>query len=202
MADLHEYNFSVIEDKSSSDQKRNLSLRHVLCIPCRCCFAGSLHFSSSTVKPESNPLQFPRCFSLSYQKNFSRKTFSLNVCEATRRCKLQAPIKRGNFGAKLTHLWDFWLDVQFFSHAKKHRSRVRLDVLFFPHVKNIVRYSDWLELICLWNFTTQLGEYFSVCMYRGYYMAARGYEFYVRVLKVSLTSERNERVRDTFSTRR
>ena len=90
MADLHEYNFSVIEDKSSSGQKRNLSLRHVLCIPCRCCFAGSLQFSSSTVKPETNPLQFPRCFPLSYQKNFSRKTFSLNVCEATRRCKLQA----------------------------------------------------------------------------------------------------------------
>ena len=33
-------------------------------------------------------------------------------------------------------------------------------------------------------------------------MATRGYEFYVRVLKVSLTSEGRERVRDTFSTRR
>ena len=30
-------------------------------------------------------------------------------------------------------------------------------------------------------------------------MAARGYEFYLRVLKVSLKSERSERVRDTFS---
>ena len=29
-------------------------------------------------------------------------------------------------------------------------------------------------------------------------MAARGYEFYLRVLKVSLTSERSERVRDTY----
>ena len=43
--------------------------------------------------------------------------------------------------------------------------------------------------------------------HRGYYMAARGYEFYLRVLKlkVSLTSERSERserVRDTFRTRR
>ena len=37
-------------------------------------------------------------------------------------------------------------------------------------------------------------------IYRGYYMAARGYEFYLRVLKVSLTSERSERVRDTIST--
>ena len=33
-------------------------------------------------------------------------------------------------------------------------------------------------------------------------MAAWGYEFYLRVLKVSLTSERSEQVRDTFSTRR
>ena len=38
-------------------------------------------------------------------------------------------------------------------------------------------------------------------IYRGYYMAARGYEFYLRVMKVSLTSERSKRVRDTFSTR-
>ena len=37
---------------------------------------------------------------------------------------------------------------------------------------------------------------------RGYFMAARGYEFYLRVLKVSLTSERSERVRVTFSTKR
>ena len=35
-------------------------------------------------------------------------------------------------------------------------------------------------------------------------MAARGYKFYLRELKVSLMSERSERrqVRDTFSTRR
>ena len=32
-------------------------------------------------------------------------------------------------------------------------------------------------------------------------MAARGYEFYLLVLKVSLTSERSEYIRDTFSTR-
>ena len=33
-------------------------------------------------------------------------------------------------------------------------------------------------------------------------MAAWGYGFYLLVLKVSLTSERSERVRDTFTTRR
>ena len=32
-------------------------------------------------------------------------------------------------------------------------------------------------------------------------MAARGYEFYLRVLQVSLTCDRSERVRDTFSTK-
>ena len=35
---------------------------------------------------------------------------------------------------------------------------------------------------------------------RGYYMAARGYEFYLRVLKVSLTRSLRSLVRDTFST--
>ena len=32
-------------------------------------------------------------------------------------------------------------------------------------------------------------------------MAARGYEFYLRVLKVSLTSERSERVEEILSAR-
>ena len=36
--------------------------------------------------------------------------------------------------------------------------------------------------------------------YRGYYMAAQRYEFYLQVLKVSLACERSEGVRDTFST--
>jgi len=35
---------------------------------------------------------------------------------------------------------------------------------------------------------------------RGYYMAARGYEFYLRVVKVSLTRSLRSLVRDTFST--
>ena len=37
---------------------------------------------------------------------------------------------------------------------------------------------------------------------RGYYMAARGYEFYSSVPLVFLMSECSERVRDTTSTRR
>ena len=62
--------------------------------------------------------------------------------------KVQAPIKGGKFGAKLTHLCGFSLDVSFFSHVKKHRSRFWLGVSFFVFwfsflpVKNIVR--SWL----------------------------------------------------------
>ena len=55
---------------------------------------------------------------------------------------------------------------------------------------------------CLSEF--RFGKRDILVWYRGSYMAAWGYEFYlqVRVLKVSLTSERSERVRDTLSTRR
>ena len=41
---------SLNERQSSSDKKHNKSLRLVLFIPFRCCFAGSLPFSLSTVK--------------------------------------------------------------------------------------------------------------------------------------------------------
>ena len=54
------------------------------------------------------------------------------MCEAA----LQAAIKGGNFGAKLTLLCGFWLDVSFFSHVKKHRSRFWLDVSLFFTCEN------------------------------------------------------------------
>ena len=94
---------------------------------------------------------FPKCFSLFLgRKTLSVKLFSLNVREAA----LQAAMKGENFGAKLTHLCGFWLDISFFSHVKKHRSRFWLDEKFFSRVKTIVRSSDWLELICVRKFTT------------------------------------------------
>ena len=42
----------------------------------------------------------------------------------------------------------------------------------------------------------------KVRIYRGYYVAARGYEFYLRVLIVSLTRSLRSLVSDTISTRR
>ena len=102
-------------------------------------------------------------FTFLTRKHSERKTFLL---KCVRSGAQQAARKRGNFGAKLTHPCGFWLDVSFFSHVKKHRSRFWLDVSFFSCVKTKVHSSDWLELICLSKFTTQLfGEYFSAASY-------------------------------------
>ena len=125
--------------------------RLVLFFPFRCCFAGSLPFSLSTVKQTKLFHSISEMFfTFLARKTLLVKLFSLNVCEAA----LPAAIKGGNFGAKLTHLCGFWLDVSFFSHVKKHRSRFWLDESFFSRVKTIVRSSDWLELICVRKFTT------------------------------------------------
>ena len=111
---------SLNERQSSSDKKHNKSLRLVLFFPFRCCFACSLPFSLSTVKQTELFHSISEMFfTFLARKTLWVKLFSLNVCEAA----LQVAIKGGNFGAKLTHLCGLWLDVSFFSHVKKHRSR-------------------------------------------------------------------------------
>ena len=97
---------------------------------------------------ETIPLHFRNVFHFFSEKNSLSKTFLFECVRSAR----QAAIKGGNFGAKLTLLCSFWLDISFFSHVKKHRSRFRLDVSFFSRVKYIiVRSSDWLELIAYEN---------------------------------------------------
>ena len=154
---------NINRGQSSSHKKHYLSLRFVLFFPFRCCFTGSLQFTSSTVKQT-------KLFHSNFRDLFhffTRKTLRENFSRwmsAKGRYTLQAPIKGGNFGAKLTHLCGFWLDITFSSHVKKHRSRFWLNISFFSRVKTIVRSSDCLELICVCKFTTQLfGEYLSVC---------------------------------------
>ena len=137
-----------LNERQSSTTK---GLRLVLFFPFRCRFACSLPFSLSTEKQTKLFHSISeKFFTFLARKTLWGKLFSLNVCEAA----LQAAIKGGNFGAKLTHLCGFWLDVSFFSHVKKHRSRFWLDVSFFSRVKTIVRSSDWLELFCVRQFTT------------------------------------------------
>ena len=160
---------SLNERQSSSDKKHNKSLRLVLFIPFRCCFAGSLPFSLSTVKQTKLSHSISEMFfTFLTRKTLWVKLFSLNVCEAA----LQAAIKGWNFGAKLKHLCGFWLDVSFFSHVKKHRlqyiapmhdyvrrvnftNKPRLWTKFFAFALFVRWYS--LQLYCLgnsflWNF--------------------------------------------------
>ena len=87
---------SLNEQQSSSDKKHNKSLRLVLFIPFRCCFAGSLAFSLSTVKQTKLFHSISEMFfTFLAKKTLWVKLFSLNVCKAA----LQAAIKGGNFGA-------------------------------------------------------------------------------------------------------
>ena len=60
------------------------------------------------------------------------------------------------------------------------------------------KYKDYIVLYSCYGYTWTA----IYVINRGYYMATWGYEFYLRVLKVSLLSEQSEWVRDTFSTRR
>ena len=76
-----------------------------------------------------------------FEKNFSRW-----MCSKPR-CQLQ---EKGGILARNSH--SFWLEVSFFSHMKKHRSRFWLDVSFFSRMKTIFRSSDWLELVCVRKF--------------------------------------------------
>ena len=128
---MHNISLNLNERQSSSDKSTTkayvsfcLSLSAVVS-PALYCFL----YRQWNKRNYSTP--FPKCFHFYSEKNSLSKTFSLNVCEAA----LQAAIKGRNFGAKLTHLCGFWLDVSFFSHVKKHRSRFWLDVSFFSRVK-------------------------------------------------------------------
>ena len=57
--------------------------------------------------------------------------------------------------AKLSNFCGFCLTYHFLT-CEKIPFAILLDVSFFSRVKNIVRSSDWLELIYIWKFTTQL----------------------------------------------
>ena len=153
---------SLNERQSSSDKRHNKSLRLVLFLPFRCCFAGSLPFSLSTVKQTKLFHSISEMFfNFLARKTLWVKLFSLNEGEAA----LQAAIKGGNFGAKLTHLCGFWLDVSFFSHVKKTSLAILIGRIIFFTCENY-RSLLWLART---NLRTKIydkvfGEYFSVCI--------------------------------------
>ena len=68
--------FSLNERQSSSDKNHNKSLRLVLFFPFRCCFAGSLQFSLSTVKQTKLFHSISEmCFHFFSEKKSLSKTF-------------------------------------------------------------------------------------------------------------------------------
>ena len=122
---------SLKERQSSSDKKHNKSLRFVLFFPFLCCFASSLPFSLTTVK-QMKPFHSisKMFFTFLARKTLWVKLFSLNVCEVA----LQAAVKGGNFGTKLTPLCGFLLDVSFFSHVKKTSFAILIGhIIFFTY---------------------------------------------------------------------
>ena len=81
------------------------------------------------------PLHFWNVFHFLTRKNSLRKTFLL---ECVRSGAQQAARKGGNFGAKLTHLCGFWLDVSFFSHVKKTSFAILIGrIIFFTRENHI-----------------------------------------------------------------
>ena len=75
---------------------------------------------------------FPKCFHFFSAKNSLSKTFLVECV----RSALQAAITGGNFGAKLTHLCGFWLDVSFFSHVKKTSFAILIGRIIFFTCEN------------------------------------------------------------------
>ena len=71
---------------------------------------------------------------------------------------------------------------------------------------NYVRHKPRMDSIRIVQLSVTVSFFVSVifyCMiYKGYYMAAWGYEFHLLVLKLSLTLSLRSLVRDIFSTRR
>ena len=127
------FNISLSLNERQSGKKHNKSLRLVLFIPFRFVSPALYRFPLSTAKQTKLFHSISEMFfTFLARKTLWVKLFSLNVCEAA----LQAAIKGGNIGAKLTHFCGFWLDVSFFSHVKKHRSRFWLDLSFFFTCEN------------------------------------------------------------------
>ena len=91
-----------------------------------CCRRSTVFFIDSE-RNETVSLNFPAGFSLLFSRKTSSRMSLVNVCEAA----LQ--------GASAYERREFWretlfglsLEVSFFSHVKKHRSRFLWDVSFF-----------------------------------------------------------------------
>ena len=146
---------SLKERQSSSDKKHNKSLRLVLFIPFRCCFAASLPFSLSTVKQTK---LFHSIFEMFFTF-LARKTLSKIFLVECVRSGAASRNKRREFWCETqTPLWLLIGRIIFLTREKTSFA-ILIGRIIFSRVKTIVRSSDWLELICVRKFTYTL--YFS-----------------------------------------
>ena len=133
----------------------NLSLRLILFFPLPLFIDSEIYETTHSNFRYASP--FPK------RRALGENLFSLNICEVTskqRRCKPQSPKKAGIL-VRNSLISGFLSDASFLSRVKNNRTRFWLDVsffvcfcfcfCFFSRVKNVVRYSDWLELICVAN---------------------------------------------------
>ena len=100
------------------------------------------------------PIQFPRRFSLFYEKNSTLLSFLVKCLRSNSQSEGAASAyKRQEFWRETRT--PLWLLIGLF--------------FFFSRVKDIVRSSDWLELICVWRFVTSFQwVYLSMyTLYRG-----------------------------------
>ena len=141
---------SLNEQQSNSDKKHNKSLRRVLFFPFRCCFAGSLAFSLSTVKQTKLFHSISEMFFTFFsEKNSSSKTFLVECVRSG-----AASFKKRWESWRETHT-PLWLLIgRIFLTREKRSFAILIGLIIFSRVKTIVRSSDWLELICVRKFTT------------------------------------------------
>ena len=135
----------------------NLSLRLILFFPLPLFIDSEIYETTHSNFRYASP--FPK------RRALGENLFSLNICEVTskqRRCKPQSPKKAG-IVVRNSLISGFLSDASFLSRVKNNHTRFWLDVsffvcfcfcfvlFFFSRVKNVVRYFDWLELICVAN---------------------------------------------------
>ena len=117
---------SLNERQSSSDKKHNKSLRLVLFIPFRCCFAGSLpYFFIDSETNETIPLHFRNVFHFFSEKNSLSKTFLVDKCVRSGAASCN---KRREFWRETpTPLWLLIGRIIFFT-CENHRSLLWLAI--------------------------------------------------------------------------
>ena len=107
MASLN-ISLSLNERQSSPDKKDNKSLRLVLFFAFPLLFRRlSTVFFIDSETNETIPLHFRNVFHFFSEKNSLSKTFLVECVRSGGEAALQAAIKGGNLGAKLTHFCGF-----------------------------------------------------------------------------------------------